>query len=66
MDKSERQQPDNDGYWYNTKTGKVEHGLVTAAPYRIGPFATAQEAAQALEIIKARAKAWSDQENSED
>jgi hypothetical protein len=47
-----------DGYWFNTKTLKVEKGLLTAAPFRIGPFATEQEAANALEIIRARAKAW--------
>jgi len=51
-------EPPLDGYWFNTKTLKVEKGLLTAAPFRIGPFATQQEASNALAIISARAKAW--------
>ena len=52
----------NDDFWFNTKTLKVEQGLKAAAPHRIGPFATAQEAARALEIVRERAKAWSNEE----
>ena len=53
-----------DGYWFNTKTLRVEKGLLTAAPFRIGPFATEPEAEKALEIIRARAKAWQSDEEA--
>ena len=64
--KRQRQLEPAEGYWFNTKTLKVEHGLLTAAPYRIGPFETADEAARALEIVRERAKAWAEAEKSED
>jgi hypothetical protein len=53
---------DQPEFWFNTKTNLVEHGLLTAAPYRIGPFRTEQEAARALQIVADRAKAWREQE----
>ena len=46
---------ENPEFWFNTKTGEVEFGLQTAAPYRVGPFATRLEAERALEIIAERA-----------
>lgn len=66
MIKRQRQLEASEGYWFNTKTLKVEHGLLTAAPYRIGPFETAEEAGRALEIVKERAKAWAEADKSED
>jgi hypothetical protein len=53
---------DQPEFWFNTKTNSVERGLLTAAPYRIGPFRTEQEAARALQIVADRAKAWREQE----
>lgn len=53
-------------YWFNTKTSQVEQGHQSLAIYRIGPFETREEAARALEIVAARAKAMREQEESED
>ena len=52
-------------FWYNLKTQQVEQGKLSAAVYRVGPFETAAEAANALEIIKARSAKWSEQEESD-
>lgn len=41
-------------YWFNTRTGQVEEGRKTLALYRIGPFATKEEAERAYEIIQKR------------
>lgn len=53
-------------YWFNTKTGLVEQGKLAAAPYRVGPFATREEAARALEILTQRAKNWANEDANED
>jgi hypothetical protein len=53
-------------YWFNTKTSKVEHGHKSLALDRIGPFGSYEEAAKALEILAARAKAQREQEEAED
>ena len=44
-------------WWFNTKTGKVESGRLSAAPYRLGPFASASEASEALQLLAQRAAA---------
>lgn len=44
-------------YWYNTKTLRVEEGPKSLALYRIGPFATRQEAENGLNKVLERAKA---------
>jgi hypothetical protein len=53
-------------FWYNTKTKRVEVGPQSIALNRIGPFATAEEAARALEIIAERARAIAEEEWLED
>jgi hypothetical protein len=53
-------------YWFNTKTSQVEQGHKSLALDRIGPFDSAEEAAKALEILAARAKAQREQEEAED
>lgn len=53
-------------YWFNTKTQQVEQGHKSLALNRIGPFATPDEAARALEILAARAKAQRELEEQED
>ncbi len=53
-------------FWYNTKTNKVEVGPQSIALNRIGPFATAEEAARALEIVAERARAIAEAERLED
>lgn len=44
--------------WFNLKTGKVEFGLLSPAPNRVGPFKTEAEAQQALELIARRNLDW--------
>jgi hypothetical protein len=53
-------------YWFNTKTMSVEVGKQDLAIYRVGPFSSRAEAEQALQIIKERSKAWSEQDQAED
>jgi hypothetical protein len=60
-----KDQKDQPGYWFNLANRKVEFGLKTNALNRIGPFETAAEAEQALEIIESRSKAWRDEEDSD-
>ncbi|MFM6971035.1 MAG: SPOR domain-containing protein [Rhodoluna sp.] len=52
-------------FWFNTRTNQVEVGKQTLAIYRLGPFASRQEAERAPEIIAARAAEWREEENSE-
>ncbi|CDK00754.1 conserved hypothetical protein [Microbacterium sp. C448] len=47
-------------YWYNLTTGQVEKGFESPAIDRAGPFDTAEEAANAPQVIKDRARAWAD------
>ncbi len=53
-------------YWFNIRTKQVEHGLKSSSEDRIGPFESAEEAANAEAIVKARAQAWAEQERRED
>lgn len=53
-------------FWFNLKTGDVEKGYTSPAPDRAGPFETAEEAANAPEVIAARSKAWAAEEARED
>lgn len=55
-----------DTYWYNTRTGEVEHGPRSLAIDRIGPFLSAEEAARAPEIVAERARKWAEEEAAED
>lgn len=61
MDISER-----DEYWYNTFTGEVEHGPQSLAVDRIGPFASAEEAARALDIVRERSEKWAEEDAEDD
>ena len=45
-------------YWYNTRTGQVEDGPRSLGVDRLAPFATADEAARALQIVEERARQW--------
>lgn len=49
-------------YWYNLKTGQVEKGYASPAVDRAGPFDTEEEAANAPQVIKDRARAWAEDE----
>jgi len=49
-------------WWYNTKTGEVEEGMISPAIDRAGPFATREEALRAPELISERARKWAEEE----
>ena len=53
-------------YWFNLKTLKVEVGLKSAAPYRVGPFNTEAEARTALKLLRDRSEKWTAEENASD
>jgi hypothetical protein len=52
-------------YWYNMKTGKVEHGYESSVVDRVGPFATEVEASHALEKLRANSAKWAEEERDE-
>jgi hypothetical protein len=45
-------------FWYNMRTGEVEQGFVSASINRVGPFATREEAAHALEKLRENSAKW--------
>ena len=51
-------------FWFNLKTGQVEFGKLSAASYRVGPFATESEAWNALKLMADRSRKWNDEEES--
>jgi len=52
-------------YWFNIKTKKVEKGLKSKALERIGPFKTEAEASRAEEIVRERSKEWQTEEEED-
>ena len=50
-------------WWFNVKTGEVEHGPQSLHVDRVGPFRTREEALRANEIIAERARHWAEQED---
>lgn len=59
--------PASDGeFWYNLVTRQVERGKQSPGADRAGPFATADEAARAPEILARRAADWREDEARED
>jgi hypothetical protein len=55
-----------DEYWFNTKTQEVEIGKQSLSLDRLGPFATLQEAKNALDIIAKRAAALRKEDETSD
>lgn len=53
-------------YWYNLRTGVVEHGFQSPSVDRAGPFASAAEAERAPEILRANSRRWAEEELEED
>jgi hypothetical protein len=53
-------------YWYNSKTGAVEQGFQSPAQDRIGPFATRDEAAHALDKLRENSAKWAEEDAAED
>ncbi|RSX55799.1 hypothetical protein D2E26_0362 [Bifidobacterium dolichotidis] len=51
-------------WYYNTKTGKVELGPQSPLEYRMGPYASQEEAEKALEIAAERNKHWDNQDKA--
>ncbi len=51
-------------WFYNIKTGEVEEGRQSLALDLDGPFASAEEAARAPEIIAERARKWAEDDAS--
>jgi hypothetical protein len=52
---------DND-WWYCLKHHTVEHGAGCPGKDRLGPYASAEEASQALEIVQRRNEEWDAQD----
>ncbi|MEB4616140.1 methionine aminopeptidase [Leucobacter sp. M11] len=53
------------GWWYNTRSGEVERGPQSLGLYRVGPFATEAEAANAPQTLRARSEAWAAEDEAE-
>ncbi len=53
---------DSDKFWFNLRTGEVEKGPQSLGIDRAGPFDTAEEAANAPEVIKERSRAWAEED----
>ncbi len=51
-------------YWFNTKTNEVEIGKQSLSLDRLGPFASFEEARDALAIIARRAQALSNEDEA--
>lgn len=49
-------------YWYNMRTGEVEHGFQSASVDRVGPFATRAEAEHALEKLRENSAKWAEED----
>jgi hypothetical protein len=47
-------------FWYNMRTGAVEQGMVSPGVDRVGPFATRDDAAHALEKLRANSAKWAE------
>jgi len=52
-------------WWYNDRTGQVEHGLKSPHPDRLGPFDTKEEAEHAWEKVRENSRKWAEEEGSD-
>jgi len=59
------EQSSGEQWWYNHKTGEVEHGPQSLGSDRDGPYASQAEARRAPEIARERARAWAAEEECE-
>ena len=53
-------------YWYNTTSGEVEYGYISPSVDRVGPFDTAEAAANAMQTLRERSEAWAVEERIDD
>ena len=51
-------------FYYNLKTGAVEHGRQSSWTDLMGPYPTREAAEHALEIARARTQEWDDGEQT--
>ena len=54
--------PQDEKYWYNTKTQQVEKGRQSSWESRMGPYDTEAEARAALDTAAARSAQWDDED----
>lgn len=47
-------------YYFNTSTKMVEKGRQSSWEHLMGPYATPEEAAKAMELAAQRSKSWAD------
>jgi hypothetical protein len=52
-------------YWFNVRTGEVDQGHRRPGADLLGPYATREEAQNALEKARQRTEAW-DREDADD
>lgn len=52
-------------FYYNIATGQVEEGKASAWQDRMGPYPTREAAQHALDIARARSKAWDEEDERE-
>lgn len=51
-------------YYYNTRTSQVERGKQSAAVHRMGPYPTAEAAAEAYARAAERNEAWEEEDRA--
>jgi hypothetical protein len=52
-------------WWYNSRTGQVERGMISNSLDRVGPFATEEEAKNAPQKLRENSERWAAQEAAE-
>lgn len=55
----------DNAYWYNSRTGEVEHGMQSPSRVRVGPFATREDAEPAPETLRENSERWAEEEEGE-
>ncbi|GAA1805157.1 SPOR domain-containing protein [Nesterenkonia flava] len=53
-------------YWYNVRTAQIEEGPQSSWKHLLGPYATPEDAAAALERVKANNERWDEEEENDD
>ncbi|HEU0257441.1 MAG TPA: SPOR domain-containing protein [Microbacteriaceae bacterium] len=53
-------------FWYNSRTGEVEEGVLSPSAYRVGPFATRDAATHAPDLLRENARRWREEDEAED
>lgn len=52
-------------FWYNSRTGVVEQGMLSASFDRVGPFETREEAENAPQKLRENARRWAEEDAEE-